>query len=182
MLIKFNEKEYSKEVRKKKFKGVKVHTFFVYDGFDLDPFPPQNKPWFDTGKTKNGFKVYQLKDTIDFILPNWEVVRVPKGFEWDGASIPKFAQWIIGKPIGKYALAALLHDWLYRSQLLGKTKKGRKKSDELFLLVMDQLDVTWWRRKSMYSSVRIGGGSAYFDSSEVEKFYILMKDDFYNPF
>ena len=162
-----------------KFKGVTVHTFFVYDGFDLDPFPPQNRPWIKTGaKNRDGFPIYRTTAHIDFILPNWDVIRVPKGFEWDGSSIPKAAQWIIGKPMGKYALAALLHDWLYCSRLLGDNKKGRKKADELFLLVMDQLDIAWWRRKAKYRAVRIGGGVAYFDTDEREKCYILMSNDF----
>jgi hypothetical protein len=57
--------------------------------------------------------------------------------------------WSIVPPHGKYAVAAIVHDFLYR------TGKGTKKeADDLFLEMMEHLGVPWFRRKIMYRAVR----------------------------
>tara|TARA_R100001591_G_scaffold99929_1_gene106285 strand:+ start:1212 stop:1790 length:579 start_codon:yes stop_codon:yes gene_type:complete len=178
----FEPDVYRANVRFRK-KEVNVFTFFVSDGFDLSPFPKNKRPWHKSeSKNNDGFDLYYTTAIIDFILPNGRVVRIPRGFQWDGASIPKWAQFIIGKPMGKYALAALLHDWLYQSLILGKSKKGRLEADELFYTVMEQLDISWWRRKAMYRAVRIGGKKPYFKNKNL--WYcktIFAQETKYNP-
>jgi hypothetical protein len=178
----FNPREYRAN-KLFRIKEVDLFTFFVSHGFNLSPFPKKQRPWQKSEtKTSDGFYLYDTTAIIDFILPNGRVVRIPKGFQWDGASIPKWAQAIIGKPMGKYALAALLHDWLYQSLILGKSNKGRKRADELFYTVMEQLDISWWRRKAMYRAVRFGGKKAYFDTKKL--WYcktIFAQETKYNP-
>jgi len=181
-MIYFNPKEYRANVKYRK-KKVDLFTFFVSEGFDLSPFPKKQRPWKKTGY-KNGdqFDIYETTAIIDFILPNGEVCRIPIGFNWDGASIPKWAQSFIGKPMGNYALAALLHDWLYSSLILGKNKKGRLEADELFYTVMDQLDISWWRRKAMYRAVRFGGKKPYFETKNLFICKTLfLQETKYNP-
>jgi len=179
----FDPKEYGANV-KFRSRQTKVHTFFVAEGFNLDPFLPHQRPWSKTGTTnETGHEEYITTETVDFILPDGRVCRVPKGFIWDGASIPKWAQWAIGKPMGEYALAALLHDWLYSSRILGDTRKGRKEADELFYTVMIQLDISWWRRKAMYRAVRIGGSTPYHKTDETEHCMKLMEfEPKYDPY
>lgn len=179
---KFNPDEYGANVRFRR-KKVQVHTFFVAEGFDLNPFPRNKRPWINTGSTnEDGNDIYVTTAVIDFILPDGRVCRVPRNFQWDGASIPRWARWFIGQPMGKYALAALLHDWLYSSRILGDTKNGRQEADELFLTVMEQLDISWWRRKSMYRAVRFGGGYPYHMTDETEHCEELMEfEPKYNP-
>ena len=48
-------------------------------------------------------------------------ITIPKGFQWDGASIPWFA-WTVLRlhPGGKCLLFSLLHDYLYRTEGLKK--------------------------------------------------------------
>lgn len=181
-MIRFSPDEYKQNYDFIK-KDTRIHTFFICDGFDLDPFPDDSKPWSKTDfLNDDGFHIYHLDAVIDFILPNGEVCRVPKGFLWDGASIPKATQWLIGKPIGKYSLGALLHDWLYASRILGNTKEARLKADELFYQVMEQLDISWWKRKLMYRAVRLGGSYAYHKTNEVDHCKRVMHpDDLYNP-
>jgi len=79
-----------------------------------------------------------------------EIIKIPKGFITDGASIPKFAWSIIGGPLGDYAAAAVVHDWLYYKKIY-----TRKKSDQIFLEAMTVLDVAWWKRNLMYRLVRM---------------------------
>ena len=80
---------------------------------------------------------------------------IPKGFITDFASVPK-AFWSILPPMGKYGLAALLHDYLYRTGLV-----SRKEADKLFLKMMKKLGVSRWKRIVMYLAVRVFGGKAY---------------------
>ena len=56
-------------------------------------------------------------------------MTIPKGFESDMASVPRFL-WAVIPPIGPYNKAALLHDYLYKTG-----KYTRDKTDKLFLAV-----------------------------------------------
>lgn len=80
-------------------------------------------------------------------------ITVKTGFLTDGASIPKFAYPIIGPPWGgKYSRAAVIHDFLYHSQIL-----TRLQSDRIFYNAMEILGVSRWRRTIMFFAVRMGG-------------------------
>jgi Protein of unknown function (DUF1353) len=83
-------------------------------------------------------------------------ITVPAGFETDFASIPRLFWSSIGHPAGEYAQAAVLHDWLYRSQLV-----PRARADALFSEAMKVLGVPGWRRWLMWAAVRVGGAGAY---------------------
>jgi len=178
----FNPKEYRanrKYIRQ--VRGFKLFTFFLSNVTTLVPFDENKRPWKPT-RVVRGVQRYETTAIIDFVLPSGIVLRIPKGFEWDGASIPKFAQWIIGKPMGEYALAALIHDWLYSSKVLGDTKKGRLEADEYFLMAMKALDVAWWRRKTMYRAVRFGGGKPYHGTDNTHHCRsIFLNINKYNP-
>lgn len=67
----------------------------------------------------------------------------------DFASVPRGFRWLISR-VGKYGKAAVLHDWL-----CGHYKVSRKEADQLFLEAMKLLGVSWWKRRTMYSSVRL---------------------------
>lgn len=86
-------------------------------------------------------------------------IDVPKGLETDFASVPK-GLWNILPPDGEYTQAAVLHDFLYQTK--GENgKRTRKECDEIFLEGMKVLGVPWWKRKLMFTAVRIFG-SAFF--------------------
>ena len=78
-----------------------------------------------------------------------DVIYIPKGFICDGASIPKIFWSLIGGPLGPYAPAAVVHDFLYRFQT-----RTRAESDRIFLEAMKVLKVSWWRRRTMWLAVR----------------------------
>jgi hypothetical protein len=77
---------------------------------------------------------------------------VPKGFITDLASIPKPLRGLI-EVNGKHRKAAVLHDYLYCSQML-----ARKDADALFLEAMELLGVSTLQRNVMWLGVRAGGG------------------------
>lgn len=54
---------------------------------------------------------------------------IPKGFQFDGASVPKFlGAWL--SPIGILLMGGLVHDYIYKYEVL--LKKGKKKTSERF--------------------------------------------------
>ncbi len=68
----------------------------------------------------------------DYILG---YITVPKGFIFDGASIPKMAQYIIGSNIDpRFLVAALVHDWLYNKEC--KLPLSRDEADALFMYIL----------------------------------------------
>ncbi len=80
---------------------------------------------------------------------------VQPGFKSDFASTPR-ALWAIFPPMGKYSIAALVHDNLYRYN-----KYERKLCDQIFLALMIELGVAKWSRQSMYRAVRMFGSKPY---------------------
>ena len=84
-------------------------------------------------------------------------ITINKGFDFDGASISKPLWSIIGSPFtGNYVRAALFHDGLYACCTLDK-----KLSDEIFLDLMKEDGVGYFKRYSMYLAVRAFGSSDY---------------------
>ena len=81
-------------------------------------------------------------------------IKVKKGFDFDGASIPKALWSVYGNPLsGNFRIAALVHDVLYASQ-----KVSKQISDKIFLDIMKQSNVGYIKRTSMYLAVKIFGG------------------------
>lgn len=110
---------------------------------------------------------------------------IRKGFDFDGASIPKWAWSIIGHPIEMWILlAALFHDGIYASNLI-----PRDEADWLFLEIIQACDRAtpidsswfgsrlaqeesrWSRRNKCWTAVRAAGGSVYPKSEEDLKKY-----------
>lgn len=83
-------------------------------------------------------------------------VVVPRGFVTDFASIPRFL-WRVLPPTGKYGKAAVIHDFLYRTEA-GAT---RAQADAVFLEAMSDLGVGFLKRYAMYLAVRLFGSRAY---------------------
>jgi len=78
-------------------------------------------------------------------------IIVPKGFEWDGGSVPRIF-WTIVDPWGPASKAYLLHDWLYYTH-----DRSRLVSDAILMEAMEVLGVHWFKRKLIYKAVRAGG-------------------------
>ena len=84
-----------------------------------------------------------------------DFVTVPKDFESDLASIPRFF-WRISPPDGNYSQSSVLHDYVYFKNLF-----PRKKCDDIFEESMKVLGVPKWKRWLMYKAVRAFGGAGY---------------------
>ena len=94
-------------------------------------------------------------------------VTVKKGFDFDGASIPRLLWSIYGSPLnGNYVVASLIHDGLYASQKVSKSI-----SDRIFLDIMKQSNVGYIKRTSMYLAVKMFGGKDWKKAIEYKDEY-----------
>lgn len=96
-----------------------------------------------------------------------ETIRVPKFFQYDGASIPPPAWPLIGTPFQpRFMTAAVFHDWLYHTHQLTK-----KKTDRLFydLLVASRVNVA--KAALMLAAVE-AFGDAYWQNDAEDKAYL----------
>jgi len=96
---------------------------------------------------------WELVEAFEYYTADKEhLIKVPKGFITDFASIPRIFWTVIGQPTGRYGKAAVIHDYLYFTQ-----RFTRKYADFVFVEAMGILGVSWWKRRSMWLSVRIFG-------------------------
>ena len=84
---------------------------------------------------------------------------VPRGFEFDGASVPRLLQPLICSPLGpESARASCKHDFIYRTQPPGWT---RKEADLMFLCDLLEDGLPPNRAFWAYRGVRLGGWRAW---------------------
>jgi hypothetical protein len=110
---------------------------------------------------------------------NWEVAEdfhfevngeeyvIPKGFVFDGASVPKFlASWL--SPVGILLMGGLVHDYAYKYTVL--LKKGKKKTsapmtqkeaDKLFRDINIEQNGIHVLNYAAYYALRLGGFVAW---------------------
>ncbi len=98
---------------------------------------------------------------------NWEAQgvtgAVPVGFETDGASVPR-AFWALFPPLGKYSIAALVHDFLYKHHIAIEGSEDiidRPTCDMIFRDLMEEVGVSRWKRWTMWRAVRAFGNRPY---------------------
>lgn len=89
-----------------------------------------------------------------------ELIDVPIGFMTDFASVPWFVQWFIPK-WGKYGNAAVIHDWLYWSQIY-----SREASDHILFEAMNVMQVDAFRKYFIFTAVRWFGQLAWWQNQE----------------
>jgi hypothetical protein len=83
------------------------------------------------------------------------VFSIPDGFQTDLASIPRWLL-LLFSPTGRHQSAALVHDRLYRTQIL-----PRVVADAIFLSLLKYDGVPAWKAYAMYLAVRLFGWTAW---------------------
>ena len=110
---------------------------------------------------------------------NWEITKdfhfeidgtayvIPKGFQFDGASIPKFLRTFFS-PVGVLLMGGLVHDYMYKyTTLLEKNKKKtmgdltQKRADEIFRDINIVVNGFYSMNYLSYWSLRLGGFVAW---------------------
>jgi len=97
---------------------------------------------------KGSNNAFVTTETFDFIMDE-SIIKIPKGFKFDGASIPRFLWIFIGHPFSpRFIEASLVHDYL--------CIKGydRKSADRKFKELLKRAGVSSWKATAMYNAVR----------------------------
>lgn len=92
---------------------------------------------------------------------------IPAGFQFDGASIPKFLRSFFS-PVGVLLVGGLVHDYMYKyTACKPSTKKGallivdQKKADQIFRDINIEVNGFYFMNYLAYWSLRIGGFVAW---------------------
>jgi hypothetical protein len=151
-------------------KRAKTKLKFYYKGMPkLQPLPILTK-----GKGFWKGIVMWLLSTRNWVLTddwkyniNGEEYVIPSGFQFDGASIPKFLRSFFS-PVGVLLIGGLVHDYAYKYKtLLKKNKKDtmgeltQKKADEIFRDINVIVNGFYTMNRLAYWSLRIGGFVAW---------------------
>ena len=110
---------------------------------------------------------------------NWELTQdwkynidgtdyvIPKGFTFDGASIPKFLRTFFS-PVGVLLMGGLVHDYMYKyAACKPADKKGQlllvdqKRADEIFRDINIEVNGFYFMNYLAYWSLRLGGFVAW---------------------
>jgi len=91
---------------------------------------------------------------------------IPKGFQFDGASIPKFLRTFFS-PVGVLLIGGLVHDYMYKYTACKTAKKGsllivdQKKADQIFRDINIEVNGFYFMNYLAYWSLRLGGFVAW---------------------
>ena len=94
------------------------------------------------------------------------IVRISKGYAFNGPSIPRFISWLV--PYKKLALVpSLLHDALYQAARLKRLKPHhRKPADQRFRKDLLKEGMPRWSAELFYTAVRVAGRSSFYGAPE----------------
>lgn len=136
------------------------------------PIPTKGMPFFQavlTWITVN--RNWRLLDNWHFVLPDGPEIIIPRGFVFDGVSVP----WIIRgfiSPVGSLLISSLIHDYTYRYDLLWQILDngdvaeynkgvGRGYWDRLFRLVAHDVSGLGLGSYITYYALRLFGWPAW---------------------
>jgi len=91
------------------------------------------------------------------------VVTVPVGFVTDFASIPRIF-WSVLPPDGKYTWAAIIHDYLYWTQVGSKAT-----ADSTLLYGMEDFGISTFVKTAIYEGVHLFGENAWQDNKRLKE-------------
>ena len=113
-----------------------------------------------------GTRHWEIVKDFDFQIEGKKYV-IPKGFKFDGASIPKFLHTFLS-PVGVLLIGGLVHDYAYKYQtLLMLNKKdtmgiiSQKRADEIFRDINIEVNGFYLMNYLAYWSLRLGGFMAW---------------------
>lgn len=117
----------------------------------LTPIPVVHEPWLDRRRP------WRVTDNYRLRLPDGELLEIPSGYRYDGASIPR----IFWGRLGPHELsmeASAVHDILLERLNGGDDRYTRREIDHIFLALMERQRVGRWNRTLAFGAVRVFGG------------------------
>ena len=136
---------------------------------------PVSRP--DKNKLEEAYEVANDVDT----KKGSALVRVPRFFQYDGASVPPMAWQVIGTPFQpRFMVAAVFHDWLYHTHQV-----DRKAANDLFYDLLIAGGVREAKASVMLAAVETFGGW-YWNNDADDRAYLKrlaerIKKDKRNP-
>ena len=80
---------------------------------------------------------------------SWKTINIPKGFVFNGASIPRFF-WFFFTPMDSDSIiASCIHDYLYSEKIF-----TRQRSDEIYYEIMWICRTPKWKKVAQYLALR----------------------------
>ena len=151
-------------------KRAKTKLKFNYKGMPkLQPVPIATKGkgfWKGIVMWLLSTRNWVLTEDWKYNIDSTEYV-IPAGFQFDGASIPKFLRTFFS-PVGVLMMGGLVHDYAYKYKtLLKKNKKDtmgeltQKRADEIFRDINIIVNGFYTMNRLAYWSLRIGGFVAW---------------------
>ena len=151
-------------------KRAKTKLKFNYKGMPkLQPVPIATKGkgfWKGIVMWLLSTRNWVLTEDWKYNIDSTEYV-IPAGFQFDGASIPKFLRTFFS-PVGVLMMGGLVHDYAYKYKtLLKKNKKDtmgeltQKRADEIFRDINIIVNGFYTMNRLAYWSLRIGGFMAW---------------------
>ena len=130
------------------------------------PIPTKNKGfWSAIWMWLTGSRQWIVAKDFTYTLDAVEYV-IPKGFQFDGASIPKFLHtWL--SPTGVLLMGGLVHDYAYKYETLKRKDKGtwgkmnQKEADQIFRDINIEINGFKFLNYLAYWALRVGGFVAW---------------------
>ena len=151
-------------------KRATTKTKFYYKGMPkLQPIPIRTKGkgfWKGILLWLLSTRNWILTDDWKYNIDGTEYV-IPAGFQFDGASIPKFLRTFFS-PVGVLLIGGLVHDYAYKYKTLLKVNKKetmgeltQKRADEIFRDINVIVNGFYTMNRLAYWSLRLGGFVAW---------------------
>jgi len=151
-------------------KRAKTKLKFYYKGMPkLQPLPILTKGkgfWKGIVMWLLSTRNWVLTDDWKYNIDGEEYV-IPSGFQFDGASIPKFLRSFFS-PVGVLLIGGLVHDYAYKYKTLLKENKKdtmgeitQKRADEIFRDINTIVNGFYTMNRLAYWSLRVGGFVAW---------------------
>jgi hypothetical protein len=106
---------------------------------------------------------FRLENDLKITLSNGYIIQIPRNFEFDGSSSPRFLWWALPS-YGNFFFAALIHDYLYLNQYMHTNigyKQAQKLADKEMLIWSNEINENKLDNKLRYWAVRLFGRKAY---------------------
>ena len=104
---------------------------------------------------------------VEGLLPDGRVfyINVRAGFEFDGASIPRFLWRVCGHPLEAPRIAAACaHDWIYAAKAC-----AREDADAIYREICRMVGIAWVCRTTEYEVLRCFGWMAWNGHTEKDR-------------
>jgi len=126
----------------------------------------KNQPWYRAlYRWLFQIRRWRLVEDFDYEMSTGIWVRIIRGFEFDGASIPKIF-WIVLSPTGLLLVPGLLHDFAYAEDMLlcavdfseeGEIGLGRIKDKMVVIPYIEGAGRKYWDKMFRDEAIHING-------------------------